>query len=1126
MKLNSFSIVKMRLWLYSVLQKLNRFPSTYLVNHDTRKSLTFIAFLGIWAAVTFVPANAMVHAQQISISAKNTPLNEIFKSIMKQSGYVFIYDSPQINQTRVDVEIKSASINNVLEECFKDIPFSYKIVKKNVLVKEKKVSVPETKIIAQQQQVRVNGLVVDSLGSPLSGVSVAMKNNSRIGTTTDLNGRYVLEVPTDAILIFSMIGYEPQEVTVRGNAMSKIELKEVSRGLDEVVIVGYGTQKKENLTGAVNAISGEELAKRPVMRTSAALQGLAPGVTITQRSGEPGEDGGTIRIRGVGTFGNSNPLVLIDGVEGSLDGVHADDIASISVLKDAASSSIYGSRAANGVVLITTKTGRDEKLNVTYNNYLGWQRFTELPDYVDGYTYMTKLNEAYGNMGRTPLYSEDYLQEYLANSATNPDKYADTDWQKEVYGKHGDIQNHYLSVSGGQKVNIHSSLAYQDQKGVIPGYGSKRYSLRLNARMDILDNLQGTILLSGRHAPKSSPANIDDIIIGVNRTPPIYAAQYTDGRYGPALNGFNPLAQIREGGYGRNTTNNFRSVFQVNYQPVKGVDVELSYTPHYDLASGKRFTKAIETFEYGSETPAFTVPTRSTLNQSHVSIWENTLRLLGRYEKSFGEHSFKFLAGIEQIDYSRESMNAGREGFPFPEYPVLDAGSIEYLSNSGSASEWALRSYFGRVNYDYKEKYLFEANLRIDGSSRFYEGHKWGTFPSFSAGWKLSEEDFLKDVSWISEMKLRGSWGKLGNQLIGNYPFASIIEFGQNYTYGGNPVDGGAQLTMANQLVTWESTTSSNAGLDVGLWNNKIDFAIDYYKRITSDILLELTIPALIGMGEPFQNAGKVRNTGWDFTLNYNQTATDFKYRVGVNLSDVKNEILDLKEANPMIGSYTINQEGLPINTLYGYRAIGLFQSQEEIDNSPTQIGIYAPGDIKYFDANGDGEIGSDDRLPIGNTIPRYTYGLSFDAQYKGFDLSFLIQGVGKADVLLNNDAAWAFYNAGKIKSWQLDSWTPDNRDASYPRLIAERTHNNYENSSYWVYNAAYMRLKNLQIGYTFPERILKVLPFQRLRIYATGDNLFTRHKMPEGWDPERPNGNATTYPITSTFIFGINVSL
>lgn len=975
------------------------------------------------------------------------------------------------------------------------------------------------------QQRNVVGTVRDGSGQPLIGVDVSEKNTLN-QTSTDDNGRYSISTTgQNPVLVFNYLGFESIEISV-SSENHDVVLQESAFALNDVVIVGYGTQKKENLTGSVSAVEGEELAKRPVMRASAALQGLAPGVTVTQRSGEPGSDGGTIRIRGIGTLGNSNPLVLVDGVEENIDGVDPNDIENISILKDAASASIYGSRAANGVVLITTKKAKANKLSIDYKNYFGWQEFTELPEYADGYTYMSKLNEAYENMGRTPLYSEEYLAEYQDNYLTNPDQYPNVDWQDEVFTGSGALQNHYLSISGGQMVKIYSSFGYQDQKGILPGFQSKRYSLRLNANMDVLDNLQAAVMLNGRHSPLHSPADAGAILQGVNRTPPIFASQFSDGRYGAGMNGSNPLAQSITGGSGLNTYDSFRSTFQVNYQPIDVLDFELSYTPDFSWSNGKRFTQAIDTYDFDGTSPAFTVPVRSTLNQSSNRSLTNTLRLLGRFEKRFDDHDVKLLAGGEQIAYNYQSLNAGREDYPFPEYQQLDAGSIEYMTNSGSATEWSLRSFFSRLNYSYKDKYLVEANVRVDGSSRFYTGYKWGTFPSFSVGWRLSQESFLENASWLNELKLRASWGQLGNQLIGDYPFASVINLGQSYNYGGGPVDGGTQLNMANELISWEATTSSNIGLDMSVLDNKLGFSFDYYKRLTSEILLQLPIPALIGQNEPYQNAGEVKNTGWDLSVFYNQSAKPFKYRLGLNLSDVKNEIVDLRGAGPIISAYTFNQEGYPINTLFGYQALGLFQTEEEVENSPEQIGIYGPGDIKYLDVDGDGKIGPEDRKPIGNTIPRYTFGFNFFGEYKGFDLSFLIQGIFDTDVMLERDAAWAFYNAGKIKTWQLDAWTPENTDAAYPRLIAERTHNNFERSSYWVYDASYIRLKNLQLGYTFPQQLISRTPFSKIRIYATGDNLFTKHDMPQGWDPERPNGDVGAYPIAKTFTFGLNITL
>lgn len=982
------------------------------------------------------------------------------------------------------------------------------------------------------QQRTITGMVQDAKdNSPLDGATVTLKK-SNVSTVTNSTGKFEIRVPNGkAELEVSYVGHDSRTVTVGSNQTNVVValVESAKAQLSDVVVVGYGTQKKENLTGSVSSVSGEEIAKKPVMRASAALEGLASGVTVTQSSGQPGADGGSIRIRGIGTLGNANPLVLIDGIEGVLDGVDPNDIQNISILKDAAAAAIYGSRAANGVILVTTKSGNSGDPKVTYNAYSGWQRFTDLPDYVNGYTYMTTLNQAYRNEGRDPLYSEDYLKAYQENKATDPDHYPDVDWQKTVYTGSGFLQNHYVGVSGGGKrFKIMGSVAYQDQKGEVPMYESERYSFRLNTQMDITKNFQLRLNLAGRHSPTLSPAGgtgTYGVISEVIRTAPIYPAVLSDGRYGVGLSGTNPLARVQDGGYDRNTYESFLGTFQANYQPFKGADIELNFTPQFNDNRGKSFFKAVSTYDPDVTSPAFTFPSKTTLTEDDLRSWENTLHLLLRYSKAFNGNNFHFLGGYEQIAYTNDSLSAFRDSYALPEYQELNSGSVENWQNGGTGYEWALRSYFGRLNYDYMGKYLFEANLRVDGSSRFAAGNKFGTFPSFSVGWRVSEENFLKNVQWLSDLKLRASWGQLGNQEIGNYPFASVINLGVNYILGGTPAIGAAQTDMANRNISWESTTSKNLGIDIGLMQNKLNITYEYYIRNTSGILLQLPIPAIIGLSKPYQNAGEVKNTGWDLSVNYGEHSKAFKYNIGFNLSDVKNEVVDLKGTGPYISSYSFIAEGYPINTLYGYKSLGLFQDQTQIDKSPKQFGNYAPGDIIYKDINGDGVINADDRVPMGNQIPRYTFGLTFSAEYKNFDLSLLVQGVGKEDIFLNGDAVWAFYNAGVIRKWQLDYWTPDNPNAKYPRLISQTTHNNFQTSSFWVYNSAFARLKNLQIGYELPKQLLARTFINKLRFYVSGQNLFTLDSMPQGWDPERNSGGGAVYPITSTYVFGLNLT-
>lgn len=975
----------------------------------------------------------------------------------------------------------------------------------------------------------VTGIVTDPANRPLPGASVR-EHGTQNGGTTDEQGRFTLVLQQAASLLdVSFVGFVSTQVQPAAEGLTRIQLKPDASGLNEIVVVGYGTQKKIDLTGSVASVSGDALAKRPVMRASAALEGLASGLTVTQTSGQPGADGGTMRVRGIGTLGNSDPLVLIDGVEGSLDGVDPHDIEDISVLKDAASASIYGSRAANGVILVTTKTGKADRLRVEYNAYFGWQRFTDLQDFSDGYTYMQSLNQAYLNEGRDPLYSEEYLQEYREKSKTDPDHFPDVDWQKAVYTGSGFLQHHYVGVTGGsERLRVMGSVAYQDQRGEVPGYLSQRYSFRLNTQTNIARNFQVRFNLSGRHSPTQAPSGgtgTYGVISEVIRQPPVFPARLSDGRFGVGWAGTNPLARALDGGYDNDTYESFQGTLQANYQPFAGMDIELNFSPQYSDVFSKSFFKAVSTYEADATSPSYTFPAKSTLTEAYSRSWENTAHLLLRYQKTLQQHHVELLGGYEQITYRNDQFNAFRDDYPLPDYQELNSGSVENWKNGGTASEWALRSYFGRLNYNFAGRYLLNANLRVDGSSRFAAGNRYGVFPSFSAGWRLSEEAFLQDVGWLSNLKLRASWGELGNQLIGTYPFASVVNLGVNYVLGGAPATGAAQTDMSNRDISWESSTTKDIGLDLGLLQDRISFSFDYYVRNTTGILLQLPIPAIIGLAKPYQNAGAVRNTGWDLELSYAKQTGAFHYRIGFNLSDVINEVTDLKGTGPYISTYSVVQEGEPIDALFGYQAIGLFQTQDEVDKSPTQFGNYAPGDIRYKDLSGDNVINADDRTVLGNQIPRLNFGLDFSAGWKGFDLNVLIQGVGKRDIFLYKDAVWAFYNAGKIQRWQLDYWTPDNPDAKYPRLVAQTTHNNFQNSSYWVYDASYARLKNVQIGYTFPEALLGRTFLNQLRLYVSGQDIFTLDHMPSGWDPERKSGDASVYPITSTYVFGLSLS-
>src|SRR5690606_37343612 len=587
-------------------------------------------------------------------------------------------------------------------------------------------------------QQNVEGIDRDEGCKPLAGVTVSVSCFSGRSVQTASDGGFHLDLAAPDTVVFSSVGFESLKLPAKPGDKITVTLLESASELEEVVVVGYGTQRRGNLTGSVSSVDGDDLAKRPVMRASSALQGMAAGVTVSQSSGKPGADGGTIRIRGIGTLGDSNPLVLIDGVNGSLDGVDPNDIESVSVLKDAASAAIYGSRAANGVILVTTKKGKDGKVALSYEGFVGKQAFTDLPEMVDGYTYMVKDNEARSNVGLTPLYSSDFLADYQAHKATDPDHYPDNDWQKLLYTGSGVTQRHHVSVNGGNTVKVMASFSYQDQQGLVPGFNYESYGLRLNTQTQISEKVKLETFLSGRHSPVSSPVMGDGVVGGANRIPAIYTARLSDGRWGVAKDGYNPLASVEDGGSTDEFFNSLRLTGQLTYSIIDGLDVEASFTPNISDYSSKRFDKTIETFLPGESTPAYRTPSVTKLTQSERQSWENTTRFLAKYDKQFGSHSLNVLAGFEQIAFKQRQMSAYREGFNFPDLPELGAGGKENWTNDGTSNSWSLRSYFGRVNYNFDERYLLEANLRVDGSSRFDKRYRYGVFPSVSAGWVVS----------------------------------------------------------------------------------------------------------------------------------------------------------------------------------------------------------------------------------------------------------------------------------------------------------------------------------------------------------------------------------------------------
>jgi len=1085
-----------------------------------RINLTF-AFL----ITMLLQISIAAEAQKVTFKKENASLEEVLKEIRKQTDYNFLYTDEMMNGTRpLDVKFKNTSLEEALVYVFSGQPLTYSISQQTVVIRRLPKSVSET-LAAPVPPLVVTGRVTDTLGVPLPGVNVKLKG-STAGTTTGSEGRYSITIPDgNGTLVFSYLGFTTQEAEVNGRNTINIQLKERASALNEVVVVGYGTQKKVNLTGAVSVIASKDLLTRPVGQTSAALAGIAPGVTVIQNSGRPGGDAATIRVRGVGTTGNSDPLVLIDGIEGTMNNIDPNIIESISILKDAASASIYGSRAANGVILVTTKRGSGKKIGINYNSYAGWQRPTNMPDVVNALDHMLLMNEAYTNVGRSQLYPNDLIEQYRTQGGVSSDKYPNTDWQKQVLTGSGFQQSHFLTVDGGsENIRVFTSVGYFDQKGIIENSSYRRYTVRNNTDVTFSKKLSMKFDLQFVNGITKEPAiGTGNVFNYMNGIPANQLDRNSNGTWGIGWNGLNPVAASIEGGTNQTTSPSGIINASLNYRPVEWLTAEFTIAPKLGESVGKNFNKSIQTY-YPDGSIGYKSPALTSLTENNSRSIYNNMRATLTADKTFGSHAVKVLVGASQEDYHNDFISAFRDTYILPNYPVINSGSAVNQQTSGTSEEWALRSFFGRVNYDYKQKYLLELNGRYDGSSRFLTGKRYAFFPSASAGWRISQEAFMQPLKKvIDELKIRASWGRLGNQNIGTYPSTVSVDLGSG-VLGKQIVNVAALNNLSNKDISWETTEMSDIGIDAVLFSN-LTITADYYNRKTKDILLLLNVPLIIGLNAPFQNAGVVSNKGWEVGIGYRGNIKEFKYNVNVNVSDVINKVVDLRGINQT--GLTVNREGYAYGSVFGYQAEGFFKDAQDVAGHAKQFGTVAPGDLKYKDQNNDGIINESDKVVLGSTIPRYTFGVNFNGSYKGIDISFLLQGVGKANSYLYGPGIMPFSVGnlgGTILEPNKDRWTPTTPNAKYPRLAFGES-NNEQNSSFWMKDASYIRLKNIQLGYSFPAKISGLAGIKRLRVYVNGSNLFTIDNFWDGFDVESPVGTVSVYPQVKVYSFGLSAN-
>ena len=994
-----------------------------------------------------------------------------------------------------------------------------------------------------QQAGICKGLVKDATGESVIGASVVVKGTTN-GTITDFDGNFSLDgIKKGDVIVISYVGYQTQEIKWNGSPLNVI-LKEDSKTLSEVVVVGYGTQKKANLSGSVAMVDSKELENRPIQNVSSGLQGLMPGVAITGTNGAPGQDAGKIRVRGIGTLNEAGPYILVDGIEtGTLSAVDPNDIESISVLKDAASAAIYGSKAANGVVLITTKRGKTGQTKISYSGYLSFQNATNMIERMGSYEYASLLNQALEAEGMSKRFNDTELQKFKDG---NDPLYPDTDWYDLAY-KTGVQHRHNVNINGGsENVKYMASLGYLNQTGILPNAGREQFNARTNLDMKINKRLSARMNLSfikNDYSDASSAyygGSSDQIIRQLNLIAPWIVARYDDGTWGTISDG-SPIAWLDSGMKVNRDNYNFSGMAAVDYEIFDGLKLTLQGAYVNNLQNYNYFQKYIKYNENKESDP-------SQLDERFYK-WDRTnYDALLNYNKNFGKHNIKGLLGWHTEKYNYKYQKAVRKKFPNNELTDMNAGDASTQSNEGYTAELAMISWFARINYDFAGKYLLEANIRADASSRFAEGHRWGYFPSFSGAWRISEEAFMESAkdSWLSGLKIRASWGQLGNQdaLSGSnndyYPALNTYNLDSKYAFGGSLNSGYYQRKYRLETISWEKASTWGVGVDFTLFN-KLNGSLDYYNRKTTGIIMDVTVPKEFALDAYKDNVGSMRNSGIEINLSYNTKIGQVDFGIAGNFSYNKNEILDLGGGDPnkyldaTDGYSQRNKVGEAMNPYYIYRADGFFNSQEEADAYTAKYGnpfgkTFKAGDLRYVDTNKDGKLTADDREYCGSSDPKIIYGFNINAGWKGIDLSLMFNGAAGVKRLFDGYEVYGNFSgdaAHPATIWR-DAWTPDNHDASMPRIFYDTnsaSSSRSVQSDFWLQDTSYLRLKNLQLGYTLPKGWLNSVGVENIRIYYSVENLLTFDKMKINIDPESTSQRLSSYPLLRTHAFGVNVT-
>jgi len=1011
--------------------------------------------------------------------------------------------------------------------------------------------------LAQQAQ-NLSGKVYGESATGLPGVTVLIKGTNT-GTATDTEGNYNLAMPVGSnTLVVSFIGYQTQEIPINNRNSITITLAPDAKSLNEVVVVGYGTQKKENLTGAVSTIKSEDIESRPVSSVALALQGLAPGLSVTRSTGQPGSEGIGIQIRGATSAnGNVDPLVVLDGVASpgtTLQTLNPNDIESITVLKDAAAAAIYGAQAAGGVILVTTKKGKSGKTTFEYSSIVGTDWALNVPERMETWEELEYNNLARVNSGAAAAHSAERIQilkegtiEYRINpnDTTRYEYFSRKSIVDQLIRKNSLMQTHNISARGGSdKINYLISLGYYGKQGVfkVGPDRNDRYNARLNLGTQLTKHLsldsRLTYTLQKQESASKDVNGTGLLLYNLYRYSSFNPIFTPEGRYNTTL-AATAYAELEAGGYNNYNRNLLDGVFTARLANlVKGLEIRGVYGVQYWQGDRDLFRKTVQ--RWYRTAPGDVINTPNSYSVSNDLTQNNNVQFLADYNFALGEkHHFHVLGGYQWEDGRYENTSAGVTALITNELPSLELGNETTKTNSQDINTYAFQSYFGRFNYNYSDKYLLEATLRLDESSRLAPGLRTKTFPSLSASWNIHRESWFT-LPVISELKVRGSWGSLGAaQGIGLYDYLPLLTRNSNLVLGSPEVKATyiAQTDVPSAELSWETIQTSNGGLDIGLFDNKLQGSFDYYIKYNRNMLTRIQLASTFGASAPMINNGELKSWGWETELRYQDKIGDnFLFSVAANVSDNQNELIEFS-GRKLISSGTVGTlEGYPLNSIWGYRTAGYFQTAEEVKASPFQDSRTGAGDVKYQDLNNDDRItvgtgtleNPGDLVYLGTTQPRYLFGINLSTQWKNIDFTAFFQGVGKRNFMPARQSLDAniasYYQALAI---HRDYWTPENPNALFPRPFVNASHN-YLPSDQWILNAKYIRLKNLQVGYTLPQHLSNKVKLARARIYFTGQDLFTLSglgKFQGYYDPEQRDGVSADYPFFGTAAMGLNLT-